>query len=65
MSGFKGIASNRGPQANSSDLLTQMKERKALEQDSGSSSPNVQTSCKQFKKENMCLVSCSKLSLLQ
>ncbi|GAB5590463.1 DNA repair protein rhp26 [Umbelopsis nana] len=41
MSGFKGISSTRSPLASSSDLLTQMKERKALEQEAGSSSPNI------------------------
>lgn len=47
MSGFKGIEAGRKPPvASSSDLLTQMKERKALEQEAGSSPSTVNISCK-------------------
>jgi hypothetical protein len=47
MSGFKGIeASRKPPVASSSDLLTQMKERKDLEQEAGSSPSNINISCK-------------------
>ncbi|CAO3692442.1 unnamed protein product [Umbelopsis ramanniana] len=45
MSGFKGIEAGRKPPvASSSDLLTQMKERKALEQEAGSSPSTVNIS---------------------
>ncbi|KAI9288967.1 SNF2 family N-terminal domain-containing protein [Umbelopsis sp. AD052] len=45
VSGFKGIeASRKAPVASSSDLLAQMRERKALEQEGGSSPSNISSS---------------------
>ncbi|KAM3583284.1 DNA repair protein rhp26 [Umbelopsis sp. WA50703] len=42
VSGFKALSRNRGPMASSGDILSQMKERKALEQEVGSSTPSSQ-----------------------
>jgi hypothetical protein len=46
VSGFKALSRNRGPMASSGDILSQMKERKALEQEVGSSTPSSQINCK-------------------